>query len=269
MREELETRERRATEERSEEATARSRLKAELERLRQRAADEQRRAAEAAAAAAAAAAGPSGQQEPGGGGAEMAEQLARTLKVTWDAAAGDYGSDALRTALGAHGGRVEAVVLRQRKRASRGSALVVMATRCGAAAAPPRCAAAAARPPVPCRCSGAAAATFLPPLALFQAISTLALLHLPLPLAPQGRRAARSAVGVRQPHEPAAGGAAKPGGAAGRAAAARVGARRTGGGGGGAAAAAPAVAAAGIPRCRIAAGDATVSRRRAAAGRQQ
>ena len=58
----------------------------------------------------------------------------RHLQVTWDVADGGYSADQLRGALAAHGG-VADVVLRESKRRSKGSALVVMASLRAAAAA--------------------------------------------------------------------------------------------------------------------------------------
>lgn len=69
------------------------------------------------------------------GAAECArEQLQRTLKVSWDASAGEYTSEQLRDAFSSHGS-VEDVLMRERKKKRKGSALVVLATRCGRAAA--------------------------------------------------------------------------------------------------------------------------------------
>ena len=106
MREELERKEKQVGTERSAEDLAKSKLKEELDRLRRRAAE--KRAATAAATGAAAAAAAAGvkrsaseyelvSEEPSTTGGDegappamLQEQLARTLKVQWDASIGEY-----------------------------------------------------------------------------------------------------------------------------------------------------------------------------------
>jgi hypothetical protein len=71
--------------------------------------------------------------------------LWRPRQVTWDVVDGGYTGEQLRGAFGAHGG-VADVVLRESRRRSKGSALVIMASLAGAAAA---AAAANGRPGAP------------------------------------------------------------------------------------------------------------------------
>ncbi|GIL54940.1 hypothetical protein Vafri_10633 [Volvox africanus] len=155
LKEELEKRERQSASERSEEEMARHRLKIELERLRRKAEEEERRQRQQAAelsaaiavqrAAAVAAAG-----APGGGGASAAysdgngdgapaeavqAQLRRTLKVTWDPTCREYSTEELRSIFGGFGAPVQDVVLRDRKKKRKVTALVVMATETAAVAA--------------------------------------------------------------------------------------------------------------------------------------
>ena len=124
MMEELEARERNAAVEKDREAEAAARLAAELARLR---AKRERDAAGDGAAA------------RGGGptAATVAEdddpQIARTLKVTWLLALGEYGADALRVALSAYGGVDDVILLGARRK--KGVAWVVMADDLAAARA--------------------------------------------------------------------------------------------------------------------------------------
>lgn len=87
-----------------------------------------RAAAAAAAAPLAAAPAPSAPAPPG-----VAEALPRTLKASWSRPGLEYDAAALRRIFSAHG-EVEDVVMREGKK-RKGRALVVMATREGAAAA--------------------------------------------------------------------------------------------------------------------------------------
>eukprot|EP00955_Chlamydomonas_euryale_P104154 365542-Chlamydomonas_euryale.AAC.40 len=114
MRDELDARERRVAGERNEEELARARLKAELDRLRQKAYREEAKAREAAAsatAAAAASAVPPVHREPAGG--EVEAQMRRSLKITWNPTAKNYSADTIRAALLAHG-TVEDVVIKDK-----------------------------------------------------------------------------------------------------------------------------------------------------------
>ncbi|KAK9842308.1 hypothetical protein WJX81_005780 [Elliptochloris bilobata] len=151
----LDARERVWKSERSEEESARAKLKTELERLRRQHA-ERAKAARAERAVAAVAAGFAARSADAAGGAAAAdcapsvmpeapapshphvtEELMRTLKVTWDVSEGGYTADQLRAAFAAHG-VVADVVLRESKRRSKGGALVVMASLAATAAAAAR-----------------------------------------------------------------------------------------------------------------------------------
>mmetsp|Transcript_14172 Transcript_14172/g.42763 ORF Transcript_14172/g.42763 Transcript_14172/m.42763 type:complete len:545 (-) Transcript_14172:382-2016(-) len=154
MREKLERDEKCTTSARSEEQTARDRLQGELTRLRREAAAKKAAAAAAARPTPAATAGGAGLNAaaageyatPLAGGVSgsgwaptaaappvITEELLRTLKVSWSAKEGTYTSQQIRDACAVHG-PVADVVLREAKKKSRRSAIVMMATRAGAAA---------------------------------------------------------------------------------------------------------------------------------------
>ncbi|KAG2429896.1 hypothetical protein HXX76_010676 [Chlamydomonas incerta] len=160
MKEALERRERAAVSERSEEDVARSRLKVELERLRRKAEEEalkqrqhaaelsaaiaaQRSAAAAAAAGGAAPGAPSTSYGADGHGAgangapseAVQAQLRRTLKVTWDPTLREYSGEELRAIFGGFGGPVQDVVLRDRRKKRKATALVVLGSEAAAARA--------------------------------------------------------------------------------------------------------------------------------------
>lgn len=108
---------------------ARARLAAELERVRRSVA-----AAEEAKWAAAAAAAPKQAAPAPASSAAQAADLSRTVKVSWDLAAGDYTAAELTAALGGLEA-VADVVLRPAKRRGAGSALVVLSSAAAASAA--------------------------------------------------------------------------------------------------------------------------------------
>lgn len=125
----LVAREQRSTAERTEEEMARVRLQEELERLKKRAQEERQKQQEVMASHV------SSLHDPGplpGSEEEVRQQLRRTLKVSWDThGPSAYTSEKLRKVFSEFGD-VEDVILKESKKKSRRSALVVMATADGA-----------------------------------------------------------------------------------------------------------------------------------------
>lgn len=124
MVEDLERREKAADGHRSTEELARARLHAEIERLKAQAREREARRAEELRRA----------LRPTAPALEVQERLSRTLKVSWLCEAGDYTATDLKNVFSVHG-PVADVIMRESKKKSKGSALVVMATEQGADAA--------------------------------------------------------------------------------------------------------------------------------------
>ncbi|CAL8470750.1 g10292 [Coccomyxa elongata] len=156
MAEDLDRRERTFRAERSEEQVARTRLKAELERLKRQHAEReaQARAERVASAVAASMAGRGptasglspGSSAPSGAGPSVAvpppvsaaaadevppvmtEELLRSLKVSWDAKDGSYTANELREVFSVHGPVADVVMRQPKKKKSKHSAFVQMGT---------------------------------------------------------------------------------------------------------------------------------------------